>query len=596
MAAGAPLLPEHEADVARMRALSQLECNKRDGLIGSPARPPPEQRRRPQVFFKGQETLPTEGGGKKFTVYRVEVSWLGQSWTLAKRYSEFDELRQSIEKKYVVGQTANKQEWPQFPEKRILGNFDPNLIQSRSFALEAFVLALLQLPGVCDDRELLDFLQTPIQPSSREIEAGRRRFFARVRAWHQSARAPVSAAKCTDDDVLARWGWEHGLENVAEVDDIWIRFQQANARLNQRTTVAAIKLQAAMRGGRLRRQLHQRHVAAVQIQQAVRTRKLASAEMLKLEGGYAPDCGLRWYLQGLSAFSPGRASLAAAPMFRCTSARFLRLGRHWQLHLQIDRSAGTVGVFLREVLIPPDRGADDTPSVSFTLQLVAIAAGGLTNLAHHHIRDCDFMPAPAERQPSAATVAAAAAAARSSSSAWGQLNLASLSRIRTAALWSDVYVRLSFGAVAQTNHQGALLPGGSSNTGLLPWTPPSFSGSRLHVNAPDSAQYTPPSLLARQHRDDQPIRRQLVLPATPTTPTALTSAEPEAAAAVAVGEADIAPIAAAEPTAESLQTATKQVPTTEVRLQLSAKRTDDYYLHLSHEWFLNHGSYAYRAV
>ena len=231
--------------------------------------------RRPQICFRGTCNA-TADTGKKYTAYAIEVSLLGQSWRVEassppsfspltctlhssgsclarrstvrappcaaqptllsrnsarflradrggpdpctqKRYSEFDDLRCALEDKYIHIQGAvEAKAWPNFPEKRILGNFEPNLIQSRTFALEAFMMSLLHLPTVAADPMLLDFLGAPVEPSQKEVDAGRRRFFARVATWHHSSGAP-SAAASAPPEVLAEWGWGHGLENISDV-------------------------------------------------------------------------------------------------------------------------------------------------------------------------------------------------------------------------------------------------------------------------------------------------------------------------------------------------------------------------------------------
>ena len=116
------------------------------------------------------------------------------------------------------------------------------------------------------------------------------------------------------------------------------------------------------------------------------------------------DGGICWRLQGLAAISPGTRSAACVPMFRCrarpqitvrppslswtvrrrcavqltqppgllrwvgrcTSARFTQLGRRWQLHTLFDRSADSVGVFLREVCAPVCCRGNSTAPLPFT--------------------------------------------------------------------------------------------------------------------------------------------------------------------------------------------------------------------------------------
>ena len=153
------------------------------------------RRRLPHVEIKESE-LETDSGARKksFTKYTMHVSLLGHTWTVSKRYSQFDELRAALEKAYVP-HVVPKEAWPAFPQKHILGNFDANVISTRTQGLQTFVQQLLLLSPVCDDRALLDFIQAPKTAlTSSAIDAGRRRFYKRVCAWHA---APSAPAACT---------------------------------------------------------------------------------------------------------------------------------------------------------------------------------------------------------------------------------------------------------------------------------------------------------------------------------------------------------------------------------------------------------------
>ena len=61
------------------------------------------------------------------TSYNVQVSYHGEQWLVAKRYSEFDELRAALEQAYVP-RVIPKEAWPAFPQKHILGNFVQSIL------------------------------------------------------------------------------------------------------------------------------------------------------------------------------------------------------------------------------------------------------------------------------------------------------------------------------------------------------------------------------------------------------------------------------------------------------------------------------------
>ena len=238
----------------------------------------------------------------------MHVSLLGHSWTVSKRYSEFDELRATLEKAYVP-RIVPKEAWPAFPQKHILGNFDANVISSRSQGLQTFVQQLLRLSPVCDDRALLDFIQAPkTSLTSSAIDAGRRRFYKRVLAWHAAPSAPTACKGAVPNLLkkspflpltrhteahsteqvsahdLATWAWERGLEN-SEMGEVWSQFASTSLLLDPLAPRAAILAQARVRGRRLRRQLQRQHACATFVQQCVRQRLLSSSSMLSSDAG-----------------------------------------------------------------------------------------------------------------------------------------------------------------------------------------------------------------------------------------------------------------------------------------------------------------------
>ena len=422
------------------------------------ARRPAVRRRLPQLLFKGTTTVEAGGGSgggggataKRYTAYVLQVSLLGHSWELTKRYSDFDELRKQLESAYVPS-VIPRGSWPAFPAKRILNNLDANLVQSRSAGLQSFMQALLHLSPVCDDRLLLKFLEAPASSlTSSAIDAGRRRFAMRVAAWHAEPTAPTAAA-AVDAPELADWAWQRGLENL-DLAELWSRFAESSTRMDPRAPRAATLAQSAMRGRRVRRQLQAWHSAATRVQQFVRQRRLCSEALLADDGA-----AVMWELQGIAHISPAHAP--SAPMFRCSSVPFCRLGHRWELCAQIDRSADSVGIFLRELGVAPS-GGEPRAAVCFALQLVANGAGGSIVLAEHQSENCRFRPEDDE--------------AGSPRAGWGKLRMASLQSVRSTALWSAVCVRLVLADDAEAVARGLEPAAGAGD--VTPTRPQAQSG------------------------------------------------------------------------------------------------------------------------
>jgi hypothetical protein len=449
---------------------------------GAPERSADGQRRRrvPEISVLRAPSCK----GESFTSYSVDVRLLGARWTVVRRYSEFDALRATLQRKYVPDVIPRKH-WPSFPEKRILNRFQANVISDRAEGLEAFMNSIMSAYAdpVAHDSDLLKFLEAPERCSTEhDIQSAQRRFSARIVA----AAVAAYAGGCDESAVQsairegqerAAWGWKHGLENLVSGRDLpsarpgymrslsprspstrriirvhpslqeahelerrWADFIIRQARADKR---AALRLQATARGRRVRQQLRQQQIACTRVQQAFRQRRLSRQALLSVQargarvmtheyaslaGGSEVEGPVSWQLQGVGAIST--ALSAAVPMFRCCSCRFSMCGgRQWRLQLHVDRAADAIGVFLvyeggrtdGEGVEPRGLDEHDEP-LAFTLQLRAHGAGGQTAvIAENHTTKRRFT-APGD--------------------GWGHLRLATLHQVKAAAVWSSIHAWL----------------------------------------------------------------------------------------------------------------------------------------------------------
>ncbi|KAJ2845658.1 Serine/threonine-protein kinase Sgk3, partial [Coemansia erecta] len=96
-------------------------------------------------------------GRKRFLVYRILVTGQTSQWWVARRYSEFHELYQTLRRMFP--QAANK--WGEFPSKRLLpglGSSNDSVMQRRE-RLNAFLRALMQTPQISQCSAMQQFLR-----------------------------------------------------------------------------------------------------------------------------------------------------------------------------------------------------------------------------------------------------------------------------------------------------------------------------------------------------------------------------------------------------------------------------------------------------
>ncbi|KAF0699335.1 Aste57867_10087 [Aphanomyces stellatus] len=87
------------------------------------------------------------------TEFVVQISCSGVVWLISRRFSDFDQLHCRLESVFQEALTAR------LPEKQWFGRFDPNFISKRQAGLQVYLDAILQLPGILDDRSLQHFFE-----------------------------------------------------------------------------------------------------------------------------------------------------------------------------------------------------------------------------------------------------------------------------------------------------------------------------------------------------------------------------------------------------------------------------------------------------
>ncbi|KAJ2509985.1 Serine/threonine-protein kinase Sgk2 [Coemansia sp. RSA 2049] len=96
-------------------------------------------------------------GRKRFLVYRILVTGQTGQWWVARRYSEFHELYQTLRRMFP--QAANK--WGEFPSKRLLpglGSSNDSVLQRRE-RLNTFLRAIMQTPQISQCSVMQQFLR-----------------------------------------------------------------------------------------------------------------------------------------------------------------------------------------------------------------------------------------------------------------------------------------------------------------------------------------------------------------------------------------------------------------------------------------------------
>ncbi|KAH9132797.1 hypothetical protein AeRB84_020861 [Aphanomyces euteiches] len=85
------------------------------------------------------------------TEFVVQISCSGVVWLISRRFSDFDQLHCRLENAFPL--TAR------LPEKQWFGRFDPNFLVKRQAGLQVYLDALLQVPGILEDRSLQHFFE-----------------------------------------------------------------------------------------------------------------------------------------------------------------------------------------------------------------------------------------------------------------------------------------------------------------------------------------------------------------------------------------------------------------------------------------------------
>ncbi|KAF8522877.1 PhoX domain-containing protein [Hysterangium stoloniferum] len=105
-----------------------------------------------------------EDDGKSVVRYLVEVQQMAMDgsftsgWVVARRYSEFFNMHQSLKDKYLAVRNL------EFPGKRLVTSLSNSFVDTRRISLEKYLQSLVAIPMVCDSEELRAFLsrQAPL--------------------------------------------------------------------------------------------------------------------------------------------------------------------------------------------------------------------------------------------------------------------------------------------------------------------------------------------------------------------------------------------------------------------------------------------------
>jgi len=81
----------------------------------------------------------------------IEASAGSLRWPVHRRYSSFATLHQNL-------RTEGYQQLPTLPDKRIMGNFDPQFLEQRRVQLEGYLQELLRMPRVRASSPFLGFI------------------------------------------------------------------------------------------------------------------------------------------------------------------------------------------------------------------------------------------------------------------------------------------------------------------------------------------------------------------------------------------------------------------------------------------------------
>jgi len=102
--------------------------------------------------INGHHTLQEE---KPFTVYNIQVIRGKEKSFVQKRYSEFDNFHQRLQK------TFGRIKLPELPPKRAIGSLDPDFVKQRKTGLDSYLKELLANPLLRESKEFYEFLGVP---------------------------------------------------------------------------------------------------------------------------------------------------------------------------------------------------------------------------------------------------------------------------------------------------------------------------------------------------------------------------------------------------------------------------------------------------
>nr|AVV27001.1 Rheb [Hemiarma marina] len=106
-----------------------------------------------------------ESGGKTFTVYKVKIQSELGSWTVARRYSQFDDLNKRLA-------ISNPSAALPLPKKKLVGNQNKDFIEQRRVALDKYVREICDDPRLANSQEFRSFIDTNLEAHTRVSKAG----------------------------------------------------------------------------------------------------------------------------------------------------------------------------------------------------------------------------------------------------------------------------------------------------------------------------------------------------------------------------------------------------------------------------------------
>uniref|UniRef100_A0A6U2C382 PX domain-containing protein n=2 Tax=Hemiselmis andersenii TaxID=464988 RepID=A0A6U2C382_HEMAN len=132
-----------------------------------------QQKQKLRCWSKGSENLQQTfcmAFSVDFTVYNFAIADEGGTkWFVQKRFSQFDQLDDELNKKFP-DVMINVQ---RLPPKKFMGSLSPSLIAMRQKALDAYLSAVLSRPILASSDELRDFIEMPLDLRGRESEEQR---------------------------------------------------------------------------------------------------------------------------------------------------------------------------------------------------------------------------------------------------------------------------------------------------------------------------------------------------------------------------------------------------------------------------------------